>query len=275
MTVPLYWGTCSIYRPGSRYIYIYIYIRAQWWPQSDQAPSTSRLVSPSPAPLPPLIPGMSERRIPFSFLRSPSWDPFRDWHYPSRLFDQSFGMPALGCDWGADWPGMWPGYLRPFSAVGARVPAVEPQLLQTPAPTATTTAATAATALSRQHSTGISEIKVTSDKWRINLDVNHFAPEEITVKTKDGYVEINGKHEERQDEHGFVSRCFTRKYLLPQGIEPGIVSSTLSPTGVLTVEAAMVKPALQSSEVTIPITYETKAEIGVQDSKKTNETTKK
>ncbi|XP_032901856.1 heat shock protein beta-1 [Amblyraja radiata] len=210
---------------------------------------------------------MSERRIPFSFLRSPSWDPFRDWHYPSRLFDQSFGMPALGSDWGADWQGMWPGYLRPFPAVGARAPAATP-VAETPAPTAVAV-------LSRQQSTGISEIKVTSDKWRVNLDVNQFAPEEITVKTKDGYVEIDGKHEERQDEHGFISRCFTRKYLLPQGIDPGIVSSALSPTGVLTVEASMVKPALQSSEVTIPITYETKAEIGVQDSKKTNEATKK
>ncbi|XP_051891484.1 heat shock protein beta-1 [Pristis pectinata] len=215
---------------------------------------------------------MSERRIPFSFLRSPSWDPFRDWHYPSRLFDQSFGMPALSYDWGVDWPGMWPGYVRPFHPASARPPAPAPAPAASEA--ADQTAASSA-ALSRQQSTGISEIKVTSDKWRVNLDVNHFAPEEITVKTKDGYVEINGKHEERQDEHGFISRCFTRKYLLPQGIDPAVVASTLSPTGVLTVEAPMVKPALQSSEVTIPITYESKAQIGVQDSKKTNETTKK
>lgn len=26
------------------------------------------------------------------------------------------------------------------------------------------------------------------------------------------YVSDLGKHEERKDEHGFVSRCFTRKY---------------------------------------------------------------
>ncbi|XP_069741054.1 heat shock protein beta-1 [Narcine bancroftii] len=207
---------------------------------------------------------MSERRIPFSFLRSPSWDPFRDWHYPSRLFDQSFGMPALTYDLGADWPGMWPGYLRPFLPSSSRPPAAE----------AGDQAPASGTALSRQQSTGISEIKVSSDKWKVNLDVNHFAPEEITVKTKDGYVEINGKHEERQDEHGFISRCFTRKYLLPQGIDAGVVSSTLSPTGVLTVEAPMVKPALKSSEVTIPVTYESKAQIGIQDAKKGNEAAK-
>ncbi|XP_078404828.1 heat shock protein beta-1 [Cetorhinus maximus] len=211
---------------------------------------------------------MSERRIPFSFMRSPSWDPFRDWHYPGRIFDQSFGMPAFPPDWATDWHGMWPGYMRPSLAA---IPAAtsEPAAAGTAAPSAPVGG------LSRQQSTGISEIKVTSDNWKVNLDVNHFAPEEITVKTKDGYVEINGKHEERQDEHGFISRCFTRKYLLPPETDPAIVSSTLSPSGVLTVEAPMKKPALQSSEITIPVTYESRAQIGVQDSKKATEATKK
>ncbi|XP_078082088.1 heat shock protein beta-1 [Mustelus asterias] len=214
---------------------------------------------------------MSERRIPFSFLRSPSWDPFRDWHYPGRLFDQSFGMPAFPHDWASDWHGMWPGYLRPALAA---MPAGSPA---TAAAAASTGAAPGGqeSGLSRQQSTGLSEIKVTSDKWRVNLDVNHFAPEEIAVKTKDGYVEITGKHEERQDEHGFISRCFTRKYLLPPDTDPAIVSSSLSPSGVLTVEAPMKKPALQSSEITIPVTFESTAQIGVQDSKKATEAAKK
>merc|ERR1719481_1276585 len=72
-----------------------------------------------------------------------------------------------------------------------------------------------ARALGRQMSTGMSEIKQTQDSWKVSLDVNHFSPEELVVKTKDGVVEITGKHEERKDEHGFVSRCFTRKYTLP------------------------------------------------------------
>lgn len=49
-------------------------------------------------------------------------------------------------------------------------------------------------ALSRQLSSGVSEIQQTADRWRVSLDVNHFAPEELTVKTKDGVVEITGKH---------------------------------------------------------------------------------
>lgn len=27
-----------------------------------------------------------------------------------------------------------------------------------------------------------------------------------------GFCFLAGKHEEKQDEHGFISRCFTRKY---------------------------------------------------------------
>ncbi|XP_032112494.1 developmentally-regulated GTP-binding protein 1 [Sapajus apella] len=62
-------------------------------------------------------------------------------------------------------------------------------------------------------------------------------------------------HEERQDEHGFISRCFTRKYTLPPGVDPTQVSSSLSPEGTLTVEAPMPKPATQSNEITIPVSF--------------------
>nr|XP_034836754.1 uncharacterized protein LOC117993118 [Maniola hyperantus] len=51
-----------------------------------------------------------------------------------------------------------------------------------------------------------STIKSEKDKFTINLDVQHFAPEEISVKTADGYVTIEAKHEEKKDEHGSISR---------------------------------------------------------------------
>lgn len=50
-----------------------------------------------------------------------------------------------------------------------------------------------ARALSRQLSSGISEIKQTQDSWKVSLDVNHFSPEDLMVKTKDGVVEISGE----------------------------------------------------------------------------------
>ncbi|XP_004630507.1 heat shock protein beta-1 [Octodon degus] len=187
---------------------------------------------------------MTERRVPFSFLRSSSWDPFRDW-YPahSRLFDQAFGMPRLPEEW-SQWFGGWPGYVRPLPPAAAEV------------------APAYSRALSRQLSSGVSEIRQTPDRWRVSLDVNHFAPEELTVKTKDGVVEITGKHEERQDEHGYISRCFTRKYTLPPGVDPTLVSSSLSPEGTLTVEAPIPKAVTQSAEITIPVTFEARAQLG-------------
>lgn len=124
---------------------------------------------------------MTERRVPFSLLRSSSWDPFRDWFPPhSRLFEQSFGMPRLP-DEVALWLGHsgWPGYVRPV------LPAAEgSSAVATPA---------YSRALSHQLSSGVSEIRHTADRWRVSLDVNHFAPEELTVKTKDGVVEITGE----------------------------------------------------------------------------------
>lgn len=40
---------------------------------------------------------------------------------------------------------------------------------------------------------GVSEIRTGQDNWKINLDVNHFSPEEITITTKDSYLLISGK----------------------------------------------------------------------------------
>ncbi|XP_042298265.1 heat shock protein beta-1 [Sceloporus undulatus] len=215
---------------------------------------------------------MSERQVPFTFLRTPSWDPFRDWYRGSRLFDQSFGMPMIPEDW-YKWPAgssSWPGYVRPLLSASPEPVAVSPAVTVPP-----TVNPAFNRALSRQLSSGISEIRQTSDGWKVALDVNHFAPEELVVKTKDGVVEITGKHEERQDEHGFISRCFTRKYTLPPGIDPAAVRSSLSPDGTLTVEAPLPKPAIQSAEIKIPVKFEAHAQITPSDAKKPEEGAKK
>ena len=51
-----------------------------------------------------------------------------------------------------------------------------------------------------------STLNVEKDKFQIILDVQQFTPDEITVKTNDKFIIVEGKHEEKQDEHGFVSR---------------------------------------------------------------------
>lgn len=111
------------------------------------------------------------------------------------------------------------------------------------------------------------------DKYQIILDVQQFTPEEITVRTTDNHVIVEGKHEEKQDEHGFVSRHFTRRYALPSmklidlkdqnhfiffvfplgGHDPNDVVSTLSSDGVLTVTAPKKALPAPNPERSVPI----------------------
>lgn len=72
---------------------------------------------------------------------------------------------------------------------------------------------------------------------QVILDVQQFSPDEITVKTVDNYVIVEAKHEERQDEHGYISRHFVRRYVLPSSHDLDNVTSTLSSDGVLTITA--------------------------------------
>lgn len=72
---------------------------------------------------------------------------------------------------------------------------------------------------------------------QIILDIQQFSPEEITVKTVGNNVIVEAKHEERQDEHGFVSRHFVRRYVLPSSHDVINITSSLSSDGVLTITA--------------------------------------
>jgi len=87
-----------------------------------------------------------------------------------------------------------------------------------------------------------STIVANKDKFEVNLDVQQFAPEEITVKvTGKNTITVEGKHEEKQDEHGFVSRHFVRKYILPEGHDVDNIVSNLSSDGVLSITAPRVE----------------------------------
>jgi crystallin alpha B len=67
--------------------------------------------------------------------------------------------------------------------------------------------------------------------------VQQFSPDEITVKTVDNDVIVEAKHEEKKDEHGFISRHFVRRYVLPMSHDAIGVTSSLSSDGVLTITA--------------------------------------
>lgn len=110
-------------------------------------------------------------------------------------------------------------------------------------------------AMSRLALNEMGQIKSDDEKFQINVDVQHFAPEEVDVKVVDGQVIVRGKHEEKQDEHGYVSRQFVRRYALPQGCLPDTVESKLSSDGVLTVTAPKVLAMPSTGERIVPIKH--------------------
>ncbi len=105
------------------------------------------------------------------------------------------------------------------------------------------------------------------DGFQMCLDVVHFKPNEISVKTVGNQVIIEGKHQERQDDHGFISRQFSRRYVLPEGYDPNTITSNLSSDGVLTVKAPKPKSGAGSNERIIPIQHIGPAALNVKENK--------
>ncbi|XP_036340994.1 heat shock protein 67B3 [Rhagoletis pomonella] len=78
--------------------------------------------------------------------------------------------------------------------------------------------------------------------FEVHLDVGLFEPEDLNVKIVDDSLVIEGKHEEREDDHGHISRHFVRRYVLPKGFDPDTIVSTLSSDGALTVRVPSPPP---------------------------------
>lgn len=153
--------------------------------------------------------------------------PFR----PSRLLDQHFGLGLHHED-----------MTMPFDIPQARAMLRFPQIYYRPW-----------RSQAGEKDTG-SIVTFDKDKFQVNLDVQHFAPEEIVVKvTGKNTITVEGKHEEKQDEHGFISRQFVRKYVLPENHDIQQIQSKLSSDGVLTITAPKISdnPALEDR--TVPI----------------------
>ncbi|KAK6961173.1 heat shock protein Hsp-12.2 [Biomphalaria glabrata] len=99
-----------------------------------------------------------------------------------------------------------------------------------------------------------SEVQNTDKEFRIRLDLHHFKPEEVKITSENNRVKITAKHEEKQDNHGFVSREICRVYKLPEDVDPKSVTSTMNSQGVLSIKAA--KLALEApKETAIPVEF--------------------
>ncbi|XP_016333005.1 heat shock protein beta-3 [Sinocyclocheilus anshuiensis] len=73
--------------------------------------------------------------------------------------------------------------------------------------------------------------------FQVLLDVTQFKPEDILIQVFEGWLLIRGWHGVRMDEHGFVSRSFTRQYQLPdRQLQAGDLKAMLCHDGILVVE---------------------------------------
>lgn len=96
---------------------------------------------------------------------------------------------------------------------------------------------------------------IKEDKYEVNVDVQQFAPEDITVKSfGDNIIVVEGKHEERPDGHGYIARHFVRRYELPEKHNANDAISNLSSDGVLTITVPKLKEKpIETNVKTIPI----------------------
>lgn len=100
---------------------------------------------------------------------------------------------------------------------------------------------------------GTSTVQADKDKFQVALDVQQFLPNEIDVKVVDKCVIVTAKHEEKRDEHGWISRQFMRKYIIPEQCDLDQVESKLSSDGVLTITAPRKDQPKIENERTITI----------------------
>ncbi|KAH9384568.1 hypothetical protein HPB48_026576 [Haemaphysalis longicornis] len=123
----------------------------------------------------------------------------------------------------------------------------------------------ASRAVAQQQQQG-SSVACSADKFAISVDTRHFTPEEISVKTEDNCVVIHGKHEEKSDDRGcYVKREFTRRYVLPEDVDPETVKCHLKPNGHLALEAPRKNAPKKEEAKPIPIEVRHEAKGGSGD----------
>ncbi|CAG2251625.1 CRYAB [Mytilus edulis] len=82
----------------------------------------------------------------------------------------------------------------------------------------------------------VAEVKYDSKKLEIKLDVSMYKPEELNVTIAEDRLIIKGKHEQKEDNHGFITREFTREFVIPENIDIDGITSTLSEEGMLMIQ---------------------------------------
>ncbi|XP_036180234.1 heat shock protein beta-2 isoform X2 [Myotis myotis] len=163
----------------------------------------SRRVAPHLGPGPPPSAAMSGRSVPHAHPATAEYE----FANPSRLGEQRFGEGLLPEE--ILTPTLYHGYY------------VRPRAIRA----------------GEGSRAGASELRLSEGKFQVFLDVSHFTPDEVTVRTVDNLLEVSARHPQRLDRHGFVSREFCRTYVLPADVDPWRVRAALTHDGILNLEA--------------------------------------
>ncbi|KAI5625521.1 heat shock protein beta-6 [Silurus asotus] len=89
--------------------------------------------------------------------------------------------------------------------------------------------------------TGAAQVVCDQNGFTVQLDVKHFSPEELTVKVTGDYVVVEGKHEQRKDGSGLVTRQFNRRYRIPNEVDALKLECAVSPEKMLLITAPLLK----------------------------------
>ncbi|KAM9744004.1 heat shock protein beta-8 [Menidia menidia] len=179
-------------------------------------------------------------RDPFGESAFRDQSPFRD-QLGSRFMEDEFGMPPFPDDLGMDWPG----WARPGRLSARMSPSPFASGLRAGFPARAQSSAGGPVYTSRYgelNPSRNSPVTTGGEPWKVCVNVHSFKPEELHVKTRDGFVEVSGKHEEKQEEGGIVTKNFTKKIQIPTDVDPLTVFASLSPEGVLIIEARQTPP---------------------------------
>ncbi|XP_042738490.1 heat shock protein beta-2 [Lagopus muta] len=162
---------------------------------------------------------MAARTVPHAYPMSSEYE----FANPSKIYDQNFGEGVSPCEILA--PALYHGYyIRPR--------------------------------INKQLDRGTSEVSLNDHKYEVFLDVCHFLPDELTVRTVDNLLEVVGQHPQRADRHGFISREFTRTYILPLDVDPLLMRATLSHDGILNIVAPRTGKEVKARIIEVKIIQE-------------------
>lgn len=107
------------------------------------------------------------------------------------------------------------------------------------------------------------EVSNKDSKFKITLDATSYQPQEITVKVVNDKLAISAKHEAKDKDVYEFSEMY-RSFDLPENVDPAAITSHLSASGQLTVEAPL-KALPEVSERTIPIEIEGKKAVEAEE----------